>query len=75
MAVESQRIIGHSNFLFFVLSLSPNQMRDRLPLIVVNKNYWALKVFSPFALPSFLRHIPVCFIVFVATTNSLVRVN
>ena len=33
MAVESQRIIGHSNFLFFVLLLSPNQMRDRLPLI------------------------------------------
>ena len=32
MAVESQRIISHSNFLFFVLSLSPNQMRDRLPL-------------------------------------------
>ena len=32
MAVESQRIIGHSNFLFFVLLLSPNQMRDRLPL-------------------------------------------
>ena len=23
---------SHSNFLFFVLSLSPNQMRDRLPL-------------------------------------------
>ena len=33
MAVESQRIISHSNFLFFVLSLSPNQMRDRLPLM------------------------------------------
>ena len=32
MAVESQRIISHSNFLLFVLSLSPNQMRDRLPL-------------------------------------------
>ena len=32
MAVESQRIISHSNFLFFVLSLSPNEMRDRLPL-------------------------------------------
>ena len=32
MAVESQRIISHSNFLFFVMSLSPNQMRDRLPL-------------------------------------------
>ena len=31
--IESQRIISHSNFLIlFVLSLSPNQMRDRLPL-------------------------------------------
>ena len=37
MAVESHRIINHSNFLFFVKSLSPNQMRDRLPLIVLGE--------------------------------------
>ena len=30
--VGSQRISNHSNFLFFVLSWSPNQMHDRLPL-------------------------------------------
>ena len=29
---EIQGISSHSNFLFFVLSKSPNQMRDRLPL-------------------------------------------
>ena len=32
MAVESHRKSSHSNFLFSVLSKSPNQMRDRLPI-------------------------------------------
>ena len=31
--VESHRIRNHSNFLFFLLSLSSNQMHDTLPLI------------------------------------------
>ena len=32
LSLESQGISSHLNFLFFVLSKSPNHMRDRLPL-------------------------------------------
>ena len=51
MVEESQRIKNNSNFLFFILSSSHNQMRDRLPLKAhcrgadwMNKTIWTNRI-------------------------------
>ena len=70
MAVESQRIITHSNFLFFVLSLSPNQMRDRLPL---NQKLSDNQTFGQnFARSSFVRNVDVQKFFHLKVLNSLI---